>query len=167
MTLLEDLVSLAIVDDLRGEETDAGMPVLLVVPGEEELRKRVAVLDGTKAVRESGGYLPHRWLLSSDCAARCGNDLPAPRTNAGDEYSAMRKYVSAVAVQTVRKHHGDLTVLQCTSEYPCSYERVGLNMLREMRQRYGLPVGKFDTIASGAHGNLGNFADHSTGRNKL
>ena len=51
MTLLEDVVSLAIVDDLRGEETDAGMPLLLVVPGEEELRKRVAVLDETKAVR--------------------------------------------------------------------------------------------------------------------
>lgn len=57
MTLLEDLVSLAIVDDLRGEETDAGMPVLLVVPGEEELRKRVAVLDETKAVREIGRVL--------------------------------------------------------------------------------------------------------------
>lgn len=28
--------------------------------------------------------VPHRWLLSSDCAARCGNDLPAPRTNPGD-----------------------------------------------------------------------------------
>ena len=44
-------------DDLRGEETDAGMPILLVVPGEEELRKPVAVLDGTKAVREMGRVL--------------------------------------------------------------------------------------------------------------
>jgi hypothetical protein len=57
LTLLEDIVSLAIVDDLRGEETDAGTPVLLVVPGEEELRKRAAVLDGTKAVREIGPVL--------------------------------------------------------------------------------------------------------------
>ena len=29
--------------------------------------------------------VPHRWVLSSDCAARCGNDLPAPRKNPGDE----------------------------------------------------------------------------------
>jgi sialic acid synthase SpsE len=49
-----------------------------------------------------------------------------------------------MAVQTVRKHHEDLTVLQCTSEYPCSYERVGMNLLRQMRQRYGLPVGLSD-----------------------
>jgi hypothetical protein len=57
LNLLEHVVSLAIVDDLRGEETDAGMPVLSVVPGEEEVRKRVAFLDGTKAVREIGPVL--------------------------------------------------------------------------------------------------------------
>ena len=49
-----------------------------------------------------------------------------------------------MAVQTVRKHHDDLTVLQCTSEYPGSYERVGLNMMKKMRQRFGLPVGLSD-----------------------
>ena len=38
------------------------------------------------------------------------------------------------AVETVREHHNDLTVLQCTSEYPCSYERVGLNVMLEMRR---------------------------------
>ena len=48
------------------------------------------------------------------------------------------------AVQTVRKCHGQLTVLQCTSEYPCSYERVGLNVMTEMQKRYGLPVGLSD-----------------------
>jgi N,N'-diacetyllegionaminate synthase len=49
-----------------------------------------------------------------------------------------------LAVQTVRKCHGQLTVLQCTSEYPCSYERVGLNVMTEMQKRYGLPVGLSD-----------------------
>jgi len=62
------------VDDLRGEETDAGMPVLLVVPGEEELRKRVAVLDGTKAVQEIGR------VLAAPMAAVVGL-----RTKPGDE----------------------------------------------------------------------------------
>ncbi len=48
------------------------------------------------------------------------------------------------AVETVLRHHARLTVLQCTSEYPCPYERVGLNVLGEMKARYRLPVGLSD-----------------------
>ncbi len=54
------------------------------------------------------------------------------------------------AVATLRGAHGPrsdddwLTVLQCTSEYPCPYERVGLNVMKEMRQRYRCPVGLSD-----------------------
>jgi N,N'-diacetyllegionaminate synthase len=48
------------------------------------------------------------------------------------------------AVETIRKHHSKLTVLQCTTEYPCPYERVGLNIMLEMGARYGLPVGLSD-----------------------
>ncbi len=42
----------------------------------------------------------------------------------------------------------DVTVLQCTSEYPTPPEHVGLNVLAELRGRYGKPVG---------------FSDHSLG----
>lgn len=48
------------------------------------------------------------------------------------------------AVNTILKHHNQLTVLQCTSEYPCPYENVGLNVMVQMRERYGLPVGLSD-----------------------
>jgi len=48
------------------------------------------------------------------------------------------------AVETIRRRHADLTMLACTSEYPCAYERVGLNVLAEMRARYGVPVGLSD-----------------------
>lgn len=48
------------------------------------------------------------------------------------------------AVETVIRKHDRLTVLQCTSEYPCSYEQVGLNVMLEMRDRYKLPVGLSD-----------------------
>lgn len=48
------------------------------------------------------------------------------------------------AVDTVLKYHDRLTVLQCTSEYPCPYPQVGLNVLAEMRERYRLPVGLSD-----------------------
>jgi N,N'-diacetyllegionaminate synthase len=37
-----------------------------------------------------------------------------------------------------------LAVLQCTSEYPCPPERLGLNVINELRQRYRLPVGLSD-----------------------
>jgi sialic acid synthase SpsE len=38
----------------------------------------------------------------------------------------------------------DVTVLQCTSEYPTRPARVGLNLLDELRERYGRPVGLSD-----------------------
>ena len=42
----------------------------------------------------------------------------------------------------------NVTVLQCTSEYPTPPERVGLNLIPELRERYGKPIG---------------FSDHSLG----
>ncbi len=48
------------------------------------------------------------------------------------------------AVTTVLRKHDRLTLLQCTSEYPCSYQQVGLNVMLEMRERYKLPVGLSD-----------------------
>jgi N-acetylneuraminate synthase len=45
----------------------------------------------------------------------------------------------------------DVTVLQCTSEYPTPPERVGLNVLAQLRERYGRPVGFSDHT-------LGNYA---------
>lgn len=48
------------------------------------------------------------------------------------------------AVETVRRHHNLLTVMQCTSEYPCPYEQVGLNVMQEMAARYQVPVGLSD-----------------------
>jgi N-acetylneuraminate synthase len=46
---------------------------------------------------------------------------------------------------------GDVTVLQCTSEYPTPPEHVGLNVLAQLRERYGKPVGLSDH-------SLGNYA---------
>jgi N-acetylneuraminate synthase len=37
-----------------------------------------------------------------------------------------------------------VTVLQCSSVYPCPPEQVGLNVIPEMRARWGLPVGYSD-----------------------
>ncbi|NJN66447.1 MAG: N-acetylneuraminate synthase [Chloroflexaceae bacterium] len=48
------------------------------------------------------------------------------------------------AVNILLRYHTQVTVLQCTSEYPCPYEQVGLNVMLEMRERYQLPVGLSD-----------------------
>ncbi len=48
------------------------------------------------------------------------------------------------AVATVRSHGAPVAVLQCTTAYPCPPERLGLNLLGPMRQRYRCPVGLSD-----------------------
>ena len=48
-----------------------------------------------------------------------------------------------LAVATV-KNTCATTVMQCSSAYPCPPERVGLNVIKEMAQRYRLPVGYSD-----------------------
>jgi N,N'-diacetyllegionaminate synthase len=50
----------------------------------------------------------------------------------------------AVGVFREAKALGNLTLLQCTSEYPCPPEQAGLNVMMEMRERYGIDVGYSD-----------------------
>lgn len=42
----------------------------------------------------------------------------------------------------------DLTLMQCTSKYPCPADAVGLNVICEMQQRYQKPVGFSDHTQS-------------------
>lgn len=49
-----------------------------------------------------------------------------------------------LAVAAVRQAGCELTVMQCTTEYPCPPEHVGLNLLAELRERYRCPVGLSD-----------------------
>lgn len=49
------------------------------------------------------------------------------------------------AVKTLQDNGcDDLVILQCTSEYPCPPEAAGLNIMLEMKERYGFPVGYSD-----------------------
>jgi len=48
------------------------------------------------------------------------------------------------AVEFLKSACDELSVLQCTTEYPCAYERVGLNVMLDMKKRYGVPVGLSD-----------------------
>ena len=48
------------------------------------------------------------------------------------------------AVERVRAAGADVGVMQCTTAYPCPPERVGLNVIAELRARYGCFVGLSD-----------------------
>ena len=52
------------------------------------------------------------------------------------------------AVTRIRATGQPLTLLQCTSKYPCPPEEVGLNLLTEFRERYGCAVGLSDHTGS-------------------
>ena len=48
------------------------------------------------------------------------------------------------AVEHVKRSGCPVTVLQCTTTYPCGPENIGLNLLPAFRDRYGCPVGLSD-----------------------
>jgi N,N'-diacetyllegionaminate synthase len=62
--------------------------------------------------------------------------------------SGMSDWAELDAAVAALEPGGPLTLLQCSSIYPCPPEKVGLNVLPAMRERYGVPVG---------------FSDHTTG----
>ncbi|MGE0887139.1 MAG: N-acetylneuraminate synthase family protein [Blastocatellales bacterium] len=49
-----------------------------------------------------------------------------------------------LAVACVRENGSRVAVLQCTTSYPCPPEKLGLNVLAELRNRYQCPVGLSD-----------------------
>ena len=67
------------------------------------------------------------------------------------------------AVEALAAARGRLSLLQCTSMYPCPYDRVGLNVITEMRARYGLPIGLSDHTTT----NYASFAAAALGANVI
>ncbi len=45
------------------------------------------------------------------------------------------------AVKLISAHTDQLVVLHCTSEYPCDYEHVNLNMIKTLQNRFDIPIG--------------------------
>lgn len=58
--------------------------------------------------------------------------------------SGMSNWRELDAAVAALKDGGPLTIMQCSSIYPCPPERVGLNVLGEMQRRYGVSVGYSD-----------------------
>ncbi len=51
------------------------------------------------------------------------------------------------AIKYVQKYHNNISLLQCTTAYPCPPEQLGLRLIPEMKQRFNLPVGFSDHSA--------------------
>lgn len=58
--------------------------------------------------------------------------------------SGMSNWKELDAAVAVLEKGGALTIMQCTSSYPCPPQLAGLNIVGEMAERYGLPVGFSD-----------------------
>ena len=58
--------------------------------------------------------------------------------------SGMSNWQELDAAVAALRPGGRVTLLQCSSAYPCPPEDVGLNVIAKMRARYGLPVGLSD-----------------------
>lgn len=48
------------------------------------------------------------------------------------------------AIELVRGMGAPILVMQCASRYPCPPDRLGLNVIRELQLRFGIPVGFSD-----------------------
>jgi len=48
------------------------------------------------------------------------------------------------AVRTVKDSGNNISVMQCTTEYPVPPERMGLNLIKELKERYNVPTGLSD-----------------------
>ncbi|WP_375571417.1 N-acetylneuraminate synthase family protein [Ahrensia marina] len=78
----------------------------------------------------------NNWQLLDACAATGKPVLLSSGMSGWAEIDA--------AVDRLRQAEVPVGVLQCSSRYPTPFEQVGLNVLDDMRQRYGLPVGLSD-----------------------
>jgi sialic acid synthase SpsE len=56
----------------------------------------------------------------------------------------------AEALETIRRYHDQVVLLQCTSAYPTDYRDVHLRVLAELRRRFDVHVGLSDHTAGGA-----------------
>jgi len=69
----------------------------------------------------------------------CETGLPILLSTGMSSYQEMDS-----AVDYIRQSANDLTIFQCTTVYPCPAEKVGLNMIPVLRERYGCKVGLSD-----------------------
>lgn len=51
-----------------------------------------------------------------------------------------------LAINTIKKHHDSLVLMHCVSEYPCPPEHLNLKAIKNLREKFDLPVGLSDHV---------------------
>lgn len=90
---------------------------------------------GMQAWKIASGEISNTKLLQFVCETR----LPILLSTGMSSYEEMDS-----TVEQIRRSGNDLTIFQCTSVYPCPAEKVGLNMIPVLKDRYGCRVGLSD-----------------------
>jgi N,N'-diacetyllegionaminate synthase len=90
---------------------------------------------GMSAWKIASGEISNIQLLDAIIATR----LPILLSTGMSDWAEVDR-----AVDRIRGANIDFTLMQCTSAYPCPPERIGLNMLPALRQRYGCKIGLSD-----------------------
>lgn len=100
-------------------------------------RYAVDVLEqcGVPAWKVPSGELPNLPLLDYLCAT----GKPIILSSGMSGWSEIDR-----AVERIKRSGNELCVMQCTTCYPCPPERVGLNVMQEMRARYQTFIGLSD-----------------------
>lgn len=90
---------------------------------------------GTKRYKIGSGEVSNHLLLER--VAQTGK--PAILSSGMSSYEELDD-----AMQFLKQRSVSVSVLQCTTQYPTTAETVGLNVIRELRERYAVPVGLSD-----------------------
>lgn len=118
---------------LKDHATERGL-VFLSSPFSPEA---VSLLDriGVPAWKVASGEVGNLPLLSLMLRSR----IPILISSGMSDLSQLDR-----AVRLVEESDIPLAVFQCTTMYPCPPEKVGLNLVNELRSRYGVPIGLSD-----------------------
>ena len=92
------------------------------------------------AWKVASGEVGHRALVD----AMLATGKPILLSSGMSSYAELSETVHRIAED---EHHSPLAILQCTTRYPTPLEEVGLNVLRELEDRFGVPVGLSDHSA--------------------
>lgn len=122
---------------LRDHAVDRGL-YFMSTPFSTEALHLLEALD-VAAWKVSSGEIANRALLG-EMAATGRPVLLSTGMSPWSEIDA--------AVAQVRDARAPVAVLQCTTAYPTAADQIGLNVIAELRDRYGCPVGLSDHSAT-------------------
>ena len=118
---------------LASHAADCGIGFLTSVFSTEALEMMLRV--GVPAWKAGAGEITNLPLLTQMARTR----LPVILSSGMSSWQELDD-----AVRAVRSAGAPVAVLQCTTAYPCPPERIGLNVMAELRRRYGCPTGLSD-----------------------